>query len=255
VPKNRKGAEIALAARRFRDDTTLVMASTEAWRTMAREMGVENMGGPAIGFQAALPTPTVTYGAVMHHDDATGRMVGMKHGEMTGAHRMGDTAAITDMPGMTHTAPAVDSARRGAEAHAGHEGMPRMPNAKAAVDSSRSTADLRALHARMMADSVIHARVMADLELHRLMERVMGETLQHMPGTTHDPAAVSRPRTPRRTMTMPAAKSSAKPVAKRGVKPAAKPAAKPTDPHAGHNMPGMGGMKMPAADSSRPSKP
>ncbi len=84
VPRSRKRAELLRAAARFRDDTTLVMASTEAWRTMSREMGIENMGGPAVGFLPTLPTPTVSYGAVMHHDDRTGRMVSMPYGTMTG---------------------------------------------------------------------------------------------------------------------------------------------------------------------------
>jgi hypothetical protein len=229
VPRSRKGAEIALAARRYRDDTTLVMASVDAWRTMAQEMGIENMGGPSVGFEAALPTPTVTYGAVMHHDDATGHMVSVKYGEMTGAHHMGDMAGMTAMPNM---------------------------------NAAPSTSDLQALHARMMADSVIHARVMADPELHRLMERVMGEMpaghdmppMQHMPGMTHDSAAAPRADAAPRSPAKPAARPAAKPTTKRAAKPAAKPATKPADPHAGHDMPGMGGMKMPA-DSSRPRKP
>jgi len=104
VPRGRKGEEIARAARRFRDDTTLVMASVDAWRTMAREMGVENMGGPAIDFLPALPTPTVTYGAVMRHDPRTGHMLGITHGAATGGH---DMPGMDDMPGMSHdTVPA-----------------------------------------------------------------------------------------------------------------------------------------------------
>ncbi|MGH7719886.1 MAG: hypothetical protein ACREON_13715 [Gemmatimonadaceae bacterium] len=86
VPRSRKRAEIVRAARLFRDDSSYVMP-VEAWRTMAREMGVENMGGPAVGFTAELPAKTVTYGAVMEHDEQTGKMIGMKVGEMTGAHR------------------------------------------------------------------------------------------------------------------------------------------------------------------------
>jgi hypothetical protein len=121
VPTGRKRAEILSAGRRFRDDTTLVMASVDAWRTMAREMGVENMGGPAVGFLPALPTPTVTYGAVMHHDDRTGKMVSMPYGTMTGGgHDM------NAMPGMTRAAP--PAAKPPADPHAGHTmPMPGMP--------------------------------------------------------------------------------------------------------------------------------
>jgi hypothetical protein len=80
VPRDRKRAEILRAARLFRDDTSYVMASEAAWRTMSIEMGIENMGGPAVGFLPALPAPSVSYGAVMTHDDATGRMLAFLSG-------------------------------------------------------------------------------------------------------------------------------------------------------------------------------
>jgi hypothetical protein len=83
VPKAAKRTEIMLAARRYRDDTSYVMPDS-AWRTMSIEMGVENQGGPAVGFTAAFPTPTVTRGAVMQHDDLTGKHIGMGWGEMIG---------------------------------------------------------------------------------------------------------------------------------------------------------------------------
>jgi hypothetical protein len=88
VPRDRKRAEILDAARRFRDDTSHVM-SVAAWRTMSEHMGLENMGGPAIGFPAALPTPTVTYGAVMTHDERTGAMTGFKYGRAVGGGHEG----------------------------------------------------------------------------------------------------------------------------------------------------------------------
>ena len=115
VPRDRKRAEILRAARLYRDDTSYVMP-VEAWRTMSAHMGVENMGGPAVGFLPALPTPTVTYGAVMTHDDRTGAMTGFRYGGATGgghgahgAHGAGDS---------TRT-PAADP-------HAGHR-MPVAP--------------------------------------------------------------------------------------------------------------------------------
>jgi hypothetical protein len=83
VPRERKRAEIVKAGSMFRDDTSYVMP-VAAWLTMARAMGIENMGGPAVNIPADLPTPTVTYGAVMQHDRATGKMTGMKVGQMTG---------------------------------------------------------------------------------------------------------------------------------------------------------------------------
>lgn len=49
-------------------------------------MGVENQGGPAVGFLPELPVPTVSYGAAMRHDDSTGRMTEMLYGEMLEGH-------------------------------------------------------------------------------------------------------------------------------------------------------------------------
>ncbi|HEX2718576.1 MAG TPA: hypothetical protein VHM67_12920 [Gemmatimonadaceae bacterium] len=106
VPRGRKRAEILRAARLFRDDTSYVMTA-EAWRTMTAHMGIENMGGPAIGFLPALPTPTVTYGAVMTHDDRTGEMTGFKYGGATagghaGMHHGADSAATPGHEAMQH---------------------------------------------------------------------------------------------------------------------------------------------------------
>lgn len=107
VPRDRKRAEILLAAERFRDDTSYIM-TVDAWRTMSHHMGVENMGGPATGFSGPLPTPTVTYGAVMTHDDETGAMLGFTYG---GARSGGEHEH--------HAPPAADP-------HAGH-GAPARP--------------------------------------------------------------------------------------------------------------------------------
>ena len=54
LPRLAKRAEILLAARRYRDDTTAITSVAE-WQTMAVEMGVEAMGGRA--GQAAPATP------------------------------------------------------------------------------------------------------------------------------------------------------------------------------------------------------
>lgn len=85
VPRDRKRAEILLAASRYRDDTTEVM-SRRGWCRMSVMMGLENQGGPSVGFESALATPSVERGAVMRHD-LEGRMIG-------GAH------AGHDMPGV-----------------------------------------------------------------------------------------------------------------------------------------------------------
>jgi hypothetical protein len=88
VARGRKRAEILRAARLFRDDTSYVMP-VPAWLAMAGHMGVENMGGPSVGFLPELPTPTVTYGAVMTHDDQTGEMTGFRYGGAAGGEHAG----------------------------------------------------------------------------------------------------------------------------------------------------------------------
>ena len=74
------------------------------------------------------------------------------------------------------------------------------------------------------------------------------------PGMTHDSSVTPASRAARPSAAKPAVRPTEKPAGKRAAKPTAKPTAKPADPHAGHHMPGMEGMKMPA-DSSRPRKP
>lgn len=120
VPRDRKRAEILRAVRLFRDDTSYVMASEAAWRTMSIEMGVENMGGPAVGFLPDLPAPSVSFGAVMTHDDSTGRMLAFLSGS------------------------AVPGGRHAHDAHAGHEAAPAVA-AAGRPDSSISTGALAAV--------------------------------------------------------------------------------------------------------------
>ncbi|HEU4565128.1 MAG TPA: hypothetical protein VFS05_10785 [Gemmatimonadaceae bacterium] len=66
VPRGRKRGEILLAAQRFRDDTSYIMTE-QAWRDMARDMGLENQGGPAVGLLRPPPTPSVAAGAAVPH--------------------------------------------------------------------------------------------------------------------------------------------------------------------------------------------
>lgn len=212
VPRNRKRAEIVRAGRLYRDDSSYVMP-VEAWLTMSREMGQENMGGPAVGFTPALPTSTVTYGAVMEHDEQTGRMVGMKFGQMTGAHggmNMGGGTAGMDHSAMGHgtTAPTAGG------------------------DSS--SAAMMEMHMRIMADPVIRERMMADSAMRRMMTEMMrtmpAEHRSHMEGMMRDTTAAARPA--RRSTSRPAAsRPPAKP------KQPAEKTTQPADPHAGHTMP------------------
>lgn len=96
VPRSRKRAEIMRAARLYRDDTSYVMP-VPAWLAMSDHMGIENMGGPAVGFLPTLPTPSVTAGAVMTHDWQTGAMLGFTFGGAVGNEHAGhDMSAMTD---------------------------------------------------------------------------------------------------------------------------------------------------------------
>lgn len=112
VPRNAKRAEIMRAARLYRDDTSYVMP-VAAWLAMSKHMGIENMGGSSVGFLPVLPTPSVTYGAVMTHDWDTGAMKGFTYGSAAPAaggehagHDMSAMAMRTD----TTTRAANDSA-------------------------------------------------------------------------------------------------------------------------------------------------
>jgi hypothetical protein len=246
VPRDRKRAEILRAARLFRDDTSYVMP-VAAWREMARHMGVENMGGPAVGFLPALPTPTVTYGAVMQHDDRTGAMTGFGYGGATGGAHEGHGAAAP--------AAAAPAAAAPADAHAGHAGA---EGAAAVRDTGHAAAGgahggahgagmahdsahvarMMALHMRMMADPAIRRRMTADTATRRMMRELMdampAEHREHMAGMLQrDSAAAARPASRRA-----APARAGRPPARSTPRPAARPAApKPADPHAGHGTP------------------
>ena len=233
VPRGRKRAEILRAAERFRDDTSFVMTE-QAWRTMPRHMGVENMGGPAVGFLAALPTPTVTYGAVMTHDDRTGEMTGFTYGEATGPHgghataaTPADSAPAADHPAAEHHATAADpSDSANARERAALEGT---------VTPERLAPSLE-LQMRMLEDPVVRRRVLSDTAARRLVtEMLPGLTPEQRARTEQmlrDTVAAARPaRAAGARVRRPAAKSTAKPVRPR------RPAAPSPDPHAGHTAP------------------
>ena len=58
--------------------TDLKTKPIEELLQIAEGMGLENMGGPAVGFLPALPTPTVPRGYVMRHDK-DGNPIGGEH--------------------------------------------------------------------------------------------------------------------------------------------------------------------------------
>jgi hypothetical protein len=143
VPRVRKRAEIRLAAARYRDDTSFVM-TTEEWIAMARMMGIQNMGGPAMNFTAEFPTPTVERGAVMAHLD---------HAQTAGAQ--------PDPAHEGHTPPPAQPPAT-ADPHAGHA----MPTTTTTTDS----AAWRAMDfaRRLLADPEVEARIHSEPQLHEL---------------------------------------------------------------------------------------
>jgi hypothetical protein len=142
VPRSRKRAEILLAARRYRDDTTEVMTQ-EGWIAMATQMGIENQGGPVVGALTALPVPTVELGAVVRHD----------------------AAAADPHAGHAMPAAAPDSVIRLAERIS-----------RAAADSAARDALVGALF-RLLADSAVQRGLSADSTLRRVLQ----DLVPHIP--------------------------------------------------------------------------
>lgn len=229
VPKGKKREAILTAAARYRDSTSFAL--TEAgWREMSQMMGLENMGGPAVGFLASLPEPSVPLGA--SHADAMGSMdgagmQGMDHSKMTGnmpgpgtmSGMKADSSggAMRDsMAGMDHGAMrTAGSARDSATDHsATNHGAP-------GAGRGASTSAMMEMHRRMMADPVIRQRVMADTAMRRMMQA----TTERMP-------AAGRPTSGKDG---PAAKAPAKP----------RPSTAPAKEEPGDSMPGMEHGKMP----------
>jgi hypothetical protein len=219
VPRDRKRAEILLAAERFRDDTSYVM-SREAWLAMTHHMGIENMGGPSVGFLPALPSPTVTYGAVMLHDDATGEMTGFAYGGPVGDAHAGHGAATE-----------ADSSD---DPHAGHDMAP---------DSSHATMMME-MHMRLLSDPVIRQRIQSDSVMLEMAEMWVNaapeEHREHMrqllDGPPEPAPQIQKDAPARAAGPQPRAVPARKPAPAKQAAPAKKepPAAKKPDPHAGH---------------------
>ena len=206
VPRDRKRAEILRAARLFRDDTSYVM-SVEAWRAMTGHMGLENMGGPSVGFLPALPVPTVTYGAVMTHD-ATGAMTGFKYGSAVGDAHAGHEPKADSQP-----APA-------AAGHHAHAAAPADSSGAATGSDEWQSGRMMEFYSRLLADPTTRARIVADTTLRRTLEEMLetapAEHRAHLRALLQAPAKAPQATRP-----------------KPSPKPARKPAPKP-DPHAGH---------------------
>lgn len=158
VPRDKKREEILRAAEMFRDSTSYVITRQEWW-DMAQMMGINNMGGPSVGFLAALPEPTVPRGM---------SMAGMDHGDMQG---------MAGMQGMNHGT--MQQSQMGGMQHgnmnmSGHGNMQGMDHSRMGgmnMDAA-SMQRMMEMHERMMADPVIHERMMADTAMQRMMREM-----------------------------------------------------------------------------------
>lgn len=181
VPRDQKRNEIIKAARRYRDDVSYLQ-SVEEWREMAGMMGLENMGGPAVNFLPALPTPTVARGAVM---------AGMDHADMPGMRN--DDAASASHDGMNMPA-AKDTSMAASMDH----GKMEMP--AAATDSTSAS---QRLMITLMGDPVIRSRVLADTTMRRMLQDMLDamppEPRSHMASMMEDSTATTPAPTPRKT--------------------------------------------------------
>jgi hypothetical protein len=206
----------------------------EGWRTMAEHMGIENMGGPAVSFLPNLPAPTVSYGAVMTHDERTGEMTGFKYGQAIGGTHAGMQHGATGaMDAKRDSAGGMVGVEREGQQPASHEAMGHQ-RADTTASSDAQMQEMMELHMRMMGDPVIRERMMADTALRRMMTGMMAsmpaEHRQEMERMMRDTGP--SPATPAK-----ATRRGSRPAA---AKPAAKPAPKPAtqaDPHAGHKPP------------------
>ncbi|HUQ47047.1 MAG TPA: hypothetical protein VM053_02250 [Gemmatimonadaceae bacterium] len=225
VSRDQKRSEILKAGQRYRDNTSFVVKADE-WREMATMMGVENMGGPVRGFLPAFPKPTVERGATMQSAMAgMNNMAGMQHGTAPAA------APQPSMPGMDHSTMPVATGSTGTMNHSSMPGM-----------TGGSSSDMAALHARMMADTVIRARVDSDPVLRDLLHKAMAASSttaahSHAAPTVKRTTAAKKPavKTSAKTSTARKTTSSKTPAPKKTTATAtAKPKPKPkVDPMAG----------------------
>jgi hypothetical protein len=122
VPRAAKSAEIMRQVAMFRDSTSYA-TTVQDWWQMSQMMGANNMGGVAGGFLAALPEPTVAYGA---------SMAGMSHDNMPGMQAQPGAQGNAqgqhaNMPGM-QAQPGAQGNAQGQ--HANMPGMQAQPGAQ-----------------------------------------------------------------------------------------------------------------------------
>ena len=249
VPRNRKRAEILRAGALYRDRTSYVITPGE-WMEMAQMMGLENMGGPAVGFLPGWPTPTIARG--QSAAEAMKNMAGMRG--MAGAN---SNMAGMKMDSSSSNAPMNHANMTTAPDSAGKMGSMNMKGMN--MDQSAMTQ----MHMRMMEDPVIRERVMRDTTMRRLMNEMMQSmpadhemNMREMapsrarrsapisPATNKSRAATSTKTRTVSSMKKTSSTKKAKSSTSKGAsttprKATAKPAPKPTMDHSKMNMPGM----------------
>ena len=257
VPHDQKRAAILEAGSRYRDATSFPMSVAE-WSTMGEMVGIENMGGPAVGILPGWPTPTLARGASMLEAMKGGMagMSGMTHGAHAGEAK--PNAPATSMPGMKMGDSSSAASHEGmagmkmgdSSSAASHEGMAGMKPMAGMVGGDSA---MMRLHARMMSDPVIRERMMADTAMRRMMSvmnpgQPMGDmthptgmkgmpAMPGMPGMVHEEHAKTTKRLAARSARGPTTKS------------AAKARKKPSPPKP---MPGMPGMDMKGMPPMKP---
>ncbi len=247
VPRNKKRDEILKAASRYRDRTSFAMTPAE-WKEMAQMMGIQNMGGPAVGFLPELPTATVARGstsitnmAAMGGMSGMSGMSGMDHSKMNMPAAGAKGSGMAGMNMTTGGAAKAQAGSMGSMKGMDHSSM-NMPGANVSgaimPGMGASSNEMMTMHMRMMADPVIRARMMADPEMRRMMSSMMaGMPPEHrammqkmmMSNATKATTAHSHP-----TMKKSSAKktTASKVSAKKATKPATKKPVK-KDPMAG----------------------
>ncbi len=269
VARNRKRAEILRAGALYRDRTSYVITSAE-WMEMAQMMGVENMGGPAVGFLQGWPTPTIARG--QSAAEAMKNMAGMAGMKMDSS----SSAGAAGMAGMDHSKMAGSPA--GGAAPMNHASMTTPPDSAGRTGSmnmmgmNMDRSAMMQMHMRMMEDPVIRERVMRDTT----MRRLMNEMMQSMPADHEMNMGDMAPSEARRSVTSQRAKNKSRTSATSAKsrntssmtktstakkvkaststgtstpkkKPALKPAPKPAMPPMDHSKMNMPGMEMPPA--------
>ena len=248
VPQNRKRAEILRAGALYRDRTSYVITPAE-WMEMAQMMGIENMGGPAVGFLPGWPAPTIARG--QSAAEAMKNMAGM--GGMAGAS--------SNMAGMKMDSSSSNAPMNHANMTMASDSAGKMGSMKTMGKNMDQSAMMQ-MHMRMMEDPVIRERVMRDTT----MRRLMSEMMQSMPAdhemnmgdmapsrvhraapsssaksrSRAEPSAKTRSSSSMaKNSTTGKAKSSTSKGASPTKKAAAKPAPKPAMDHSKMDMPGM----------------